>query len=398
MFSFLFISQLYAAEPVIVAKALGLEKISESYALSETLLEGIIKEHNTAAALMIENPCADIECQKSAVPEDSKWLITVVFSKEEQYQAVLSFHDLGKDKVRAKTYSAYTLAELKAMLPEKLLQQGKRIFPKYPKEEKEEIVATKDDESTNTGETDTPTENTAPEPAKSKSELPPIPDTPPFDGLRVRASGNLGYYSYNQSADGKAEFISPSVGFQTILPDLLVDVEYWFMNNTIGIQAQAGIGLFGTKLGDSSSMESISNLRVGALYHLPLQENQTVEFGLGYHSTNGVGYQFVEERTAVSSNGQDIAGASLSVGFITRVAGLDTRIDISETFAPLPKHTRLRLMVERNISSLPIQNMNLTAHGGIHCTMRHFGFNIQDESGSVFDMQVGLFGGAGIHF
>ena len=43
-------------------------------------------------------------------------------------------------------------------------------------------------------------------------------------------------------------------------------------------------------------------------------------------------------------------------------------------------------MLERNITSLPVGNMSLTAHGGLHCTMRHFGFDIQDESGSVFDI------------
>ena len=38
-------------------------------------------------------------------------------------------------------------------------------------------------------------------------------------------------------------------------------------------------------------------------------------------------------------------GKTLRVPFrrtITRIAGLDTRVD-SETFAPLPKHTRIRL-------------------------------------------------------
>jgi len=106
MFSLLFISHLYAAEPIIVAKALGLEKLSESYAVSEALLNTITKEHNVDAALLVENPCADVDCQKSTAHADSKWLVTIEFSKNEQYEAVLSLHDIAKEKTRQKTYTA----------------------------------------------------------------------------------------------------------------------------------------------------------------------------------------------------------------------------------------------------------------------------------------------------
>ena len=85
------------------------------------------------------------------------------------------------------------------------------------------------------------------------------------------------------------------------------------------------------------------------------------------------------------------------MGIVTRMEKMDIRDDLSETFAPAPKQTRIRLYGEKPLSTLS-GNMMLTAHGGLQVTMRHFGFEVQTETGSIFDLQAGLFGGAGVSF
>ena len=78
--------------------ALGLEKISRAI-LSETLER--IKEHNTDAALMVENPCW-IECQKTAF--QGQQIADHHCFQQETISSCAFLYDLEKGKVRAKTY------------------------------------------------------------------------------------------------------------------------------------------------------------------------------------------------------------------------------------------------------------------------------------------------------
>ena len=126
--------------------------------------------------------------------------------------------------------------------------------------------------------------------------------------------------------------------------------------------AEAGIAPFGYKLGDDSAIKTITNIRAGLAYHHPLSESTSLEVGLSYHNTNGMDFRFAEERTKVDAFTQSITGGALSVGIVTRMANLDIRAELSETFAPAPKQTRIRLYGEKPLSTLS-GNMMLTAHG-----------------------------------
>ena len=393
-FSSLLLSSSFAA-PVIVAKTLGLPKISQSYALSEDLVETLQKEYDFDIELLVENPCADIACQQAKAKESNPvWLIQVVIA-EDQKSADITLFDMEKQRARnTKTVKGESWEEVRAKLPTSLVKLSKRRFSKIkagtpPAPEGEEPASDVTEEGA---------ENTTEETAPVKAVTLLAPDSKPFEGFRARATGALGMYQYNQSAEEATEFISPDVALQTLLPDLKISTEYWLANNQIGVMAEAGIALFGYKFNDGgTAMNNISNLYAGLAYHHPLSEQTSLEVGLGYSSTNGMGFRFANDRTMVESLSQSITGGALSVGIVTRIANMDIRADLSETFAPAPKQTRIRLYGEKALSTHS-GNMMLTAHGGLQVTMRHFGFEVQNETGSIFDLQAGLFGGAGVSF
>ena len=246
-------------------------------------------------------------------------------------------------------------------------------------------------ESETASETASETESSSPPPQEKHWSQ-------PFSGVRLRGTGALGIYSYAQSTDDGFLSISPSVSFFTILPDIRVETDIWLPNIPVGLNAQASIAPFGYKQGDESSIQTISNISFAFLYRMPNPILGFWEFGLGYHSTKGIGFQFTDERTKVESLSQEITGLLLSAGIIEHIFGFDVRVDIAETFAPWPKQTKFRLYAEQPYSVLPFFSSMLTLHGGIQCTLRHFSVHSHDETGKILDLQAGVFGGAGIAF
>lgn len=404
--STLFLHSAYAA-PVIVAKTLGIPKVSQSYELSESLVETLQKEYSFDITLLIENPCADLACQQEKAKDASPlWLVQVVIADDKK-SAEITLFDMEAQRVRnTKTVKGDSWEEVRAKLPTSLVKMGKRRFSKIKSEtETSSPDSTQGEEATGESTTQEGSESAANDAVNTaegvestpEAVVPPLPAGKPFEGFRARAIGALGMYQYTQNAEESTEYISPDVALQTVIPDLRIAAEYWLPSNQIGFMAEAGIAPFGYKLGDASTIKTISNIRAGVAYHHPLGDNTSLEVGLAYHSTNGLGFRFADERTNVDALTQSIMGGALSVGVITRMANLDLRADISETFAPAPKQTRIRVYGEKLLSSLS-GDMMLTAHGGLQCTMRHFGFEVQTETGNVFDLQVGLFGGAGVSF
>ena len=97
--SSLLLSSSFAA-PVIVAKTLGLPKISQSYALSEDLVEALQKEYDFDIELLVENPCADTACQQVKAKESNPiWLVQVVIA-EDQKSADITLFDVEKQRAR----------------------------------------------------------------------------------------------------------------------------------------------------------------------------------------------------------------------------------------------------------------------------------------------------------
>jgi hypothetical protein len=392
-------SNAFAAEPVFVAKALGLSKISESYLITEELTERLAKEYDFGIRILPESPCAAVECQRSnAADAQALWLITIEIY-DDKTTALLSLYETSKEKnKRTKTVSGESWEEVRAKLSTTLLKMGKSTFSKIEIPEEIQEIAASVDNVVDVGPNEVG--ESEGEVAKEEPIKPSVPlnNAPPFSDFRARVTGGLGMYQYAQSSDEGFQHISPDVALMTILPEVQLDTEYWLPGNSYGVHIQAGIAPFGYKLGEDSSLQTITNLRAGILYHHSLNNMGSLEVGIAYHSTNGVGFQFTDERTSVGGTTQSIVGGALSVGIVTRAQGFDLRADVSETFAPMPSQTRIRLMAEKPLSVLPVANLMLTAHGGIQCTMRHFSFKLKEETGNVFDLQAGVFGGAGVSF
>ena len=394
--SSLLLSSSFAA-PVIVAKTLGLPKVSQSYALSEDLVDTLQKKYDFDITLLVENPCADITCQQEKAKEANPlWLVQVVIAADKK-SAKITLFDMQNQRVRnTKTVKGESWEEVRAKLPTSLVKLSKRRFSKITSDTKTPVPPSKDGEEPTSDATEEGTENVE-ETQPTKTVILLSPESKPFEGFRARATGALGMYQYKQSAEEGKEYISPDVALQTILPDVRIGVEYWLSSNQIGFMAEAGVAPFGYKLGDDSTVKTISNLRAGLAFHNPLNKDMSVEVGLAYHSTNGMDFRFAEERTKVDAFTQSITGGALSIGVVTRMSNMDIRADFSETFTPNPEQTRIRVYGEKPLSKLS-GNMMFTAHGGLQVTMRHFGFEVQTETGSVFDLQAGLFGGTGVSF
>lgn len=217
----------------------------------------------------------------------------------------------------------------------------------------------------------------------------------PFEGLRVRGNLKLGYYSYTQSSEDAREFLAPNVSLQTVIPDLQIEAEYSLMNNMISLDLHAGIAPYGYSLKDDSSLQTIMDLKTGFRYRHNLG-GITIEAGLAYQASNGVAFLYTNNRTNVGSSTKALNGTALRVGMIQKLGDMDLRLELSETFAPLPVHTQLNILGEGALST--ISGMTLTYNGGIGLDLRHFSFENQGESANIFDLQASLFGGAGLKF
>ena len=387
--SLLLLSEAFAS-PVVVGQALGLSKKSESYQLSEEIIEALSAQYQFEITLIKDNNCADVSClQKLLTAEEAQWLLSVVVAENKQEASLELFHVDKQKVIRKKTTKANSWEELPSIIKEDMQKMVLKDFAKIPvpaPEKTEEEVSSQTESPSEVPAEETPVETL-------RFQLPQ-----PFSGVRIRGTGALGIYRYGQSSTEGFAYLSPSVSFLTILPDIRMETDVWIPNIPVGLNAQASIAPFGYKQGDESSMQSISNLSVSVLYRMTHSTMGSWEFGLGYHNTKGMGFQFVDERTKVESISEDITGAILSAGMVGQFSGYDVRVDVAETFAPWPKQTKFRLYAEQPYSVLPFFNSMLTLHGGVQCTLRHFSVHSHDETGKILDVQAGVFGGAGIAF
>ena len=119
------------AAPVVVAKTLGLPKISQSYALSEDLVATLQKEYDFDIALLVENPCADIACQQEKAKESNPlWLVHVVIAADKK-SADITLFDMKNQRARnTKTVKGESWEEVRAKLPTSLVKLSKRRFSK----------------------------------------------------------------------------------------------------------------------------------------------------------------------------------------------------------------------------------------------------------------------------
>ncbi|MEC7985161.1 MAG: hypothetical protein VX278_08350 [Myxococcota bacterium] len=411
--SMLYSPQSLAQESIQIAKALGLSKLSESYLLSEQIAESIQEKTQTPTGILSGNSCTEVACQVDKAKEaGAQMLITVEITPvKKKYRATIGFHntETGKTLYSKRVFNA-SLAGLKEILPETAYSSGQKYIDRTLESKTSDTITTENtetdwfdnekEEGVTEGVAEGVTEGAAEESTETE-EMPPPPapvltlSTLPFEGLRVRSSLKLGYYGYNQRSEEARNFISPNVEFQTVLPDIQIEAEYSLLNNMIGVDVHAGIAPFGYSLQDDTSTQTITDLKVGARYRYVL-DGITVEGGLAYQASNGIGFLFTNNRTSVGSSTKDLSGVALRTGFITQASNMDIRLEVCETFAPIPVHTQINLLVEGALA--PMSGMTLTFNGGAGLDLRHFDFENQGETADIFDLQANVFGGAGLKF
>ena len=388
----------YADQPIMVAKSLGLERLSESYLLSEKIEQAIEKEYGMAVGILSGNPCASYTCQIEALQSDqTRYLILIDLIKEdEQYATLIKLYDTQKKKIRYnKKVQPAALTEIMETLPQKVVKLSKRYFSVMDKESSEQSSSASATESAVAKEDDTVSDDVS-EAEEVQPTKEPTSPREAFKGFRVRAGGMLLYGQYAQKAEVIGQDLAADVSFATILPNFYAQGEMRFESIPLHVYGSLGVDTFGTTYADETSFYTMNQIRVAALYYKALSPNLILEGGLSYGNFSALSYIFESERTGVGSLTQNKAGVGVDVALLTQVGSFDVRLSISELLNPMPIQTQGSLFVEWSAGT--IAGYSSSFHAGINAQLQHFTLAKGDEEAAINNLQVGLSGGYGIWF
>ena len=402
----------HAEQPIMVAKSLGLERLSESYLLSEKVEQALIKAYGVPVGILSGNPCTNYKCQIKAIEaEQTHYLILIELTREgDQYTTSVRLYDSRKKKIRYnKKIPAASLTELMENLPDKVVQQSKPHFSALAKEMLDSQPKTSQSAKASDKPSDTkdpqaledPQEETLVDAEASDGETTTPPNKPPvsravFDGFRMRAGGMLLYNQFTQKADVIGQDIASDVSFATILPSLYAQGELRFSSIPLHVHGGVGVDAFGTTYADNTNLYTLSQFRFAALYYKALSPKLILEGGLSYGTFSSLSYIFESARTSVGSVTQDKAGVGIDVALLAQIAGFDVRVSLTELLEPMPIQTQGSVLIEWPAGTLA--GFQSSFHAGIHAQMRHFTVSKADEEAAVNNLQVGLLGGYGIWF
>ena len=387
------ISQGHAQESVLVAKTLGIPKISQSYALSEHLEESLEQSYGISVGILPENPCLDTTCQLDIFQKESApyLLLVEISDKSGKKQAFIQLYNREKSKVqKKKTIKAASLEELQEALPSAVLALTKRSFEGLSKKE-DKKEDQKEDQSAPVSE-----ETVVPEEQEAVEVTPKEPLKSPYSGIRIRLGDMMSYGSYAQSSEGNPMEVAASVEYQGFVNKLYIQGEWRHDSLPLRVHFAQGNDFLGTSFNDQVDIFRLDQWVIGAGYIRELTSNLIAEGGISYRRCAGLGYVFTDNRVSVGTLSQDLQGVGLDLGLVSQFMGLDFRLSFSEVLAPRPIRSELALMAEWKHTKL--LSFESALHAGIQFNMQHFSFSHKEEDAKVDQLQVGLMGGWGVWF
>ena len=145
----LYSPQALAGEAILVAKALGLSKLSESYLLTEQVVKALKEQSQQAIGILSGNQCEDVSCQTEKAKEaGANVLATIQISQvKSKYKVTIGFYDVESGKLKAsKRLSNSSLAGLKEIIPDAAYTVGKKYIEQAKSKESETEDAPKSKE------------------------------------------------------------------------------------------------------------------------------------------------------------------------------------------------------------------------------------------------------------